>query len=131
AHRRMSIVAKKRATGGFVDYSYADYEYFRRDASAFEDVAAYYPSPVSLNSQDRNDRIWAELVSPNYFGVLGVDPVEGRGFLSEDGPNSGAAPVAVVSDRFKRRLASNGASVLGQTVRLNGTCFTIHAGALH
>jgi len=123
--RLMVIVAKNRAQGDFFDYSYADYEDFRRDASAFEDVAAYYPAPVSLNSQDRNDRIWAELVSPNYFGVLGVVPVEGRGFLSEDGPNSGAAPVAVVSDRFKRRLAPNGASVLGQIVRLNGQTFTI------
>ncbi|HEU5153484.1 MAG TPA: ABC transporter permease, partial [Gemmatimonadales bacterium] len=101
--RLMVIVAKNRAQGGFFDYSYADYEDFRRDASAFEDVAAYYPVPVSLNSQDRNDRIWAELVSPNYFGVLGVAPVEGRGFLAEDGPNSGTAPVVVLSDRFKRR----------------------------
>src|SRR6187549_3103487 len=68
--RLMVIVAKNRAQGDFFDYSYADYEDFRRDA-AFEGVAAYYPAPVSLNSQDRNDRIWAELVSPNYFGVLG------------------------------------------------------------
>jgi hypothetical protein len=105
--RLMVIVAKNRAQGGFFDYSYADYEDFRRDASAFEDVAAYYPAPVSLNRQDRSDRIWAELVSPNYFGVLGVVPRRGAGFLPEDGPIR-VRPRRGGDDRFQRRLAENG-----------------------
>ena len=64
-----------------------------------------------------------QLVSANYFDVLGVAPRQGRGFLPEDSRPS-STPVVVLSLAFAQRLASTG-PILGRRIKLNGTVFTI------
>jgi hypothetical protein len=65
------------------------------------------------------------LVSTNYFSVLGVQPMLGRGFLSEDDRTPGASPFVVISYRFWRHGLAGDPQAPGKTISLNGTAFSI------
>src|SRR5437773_10632566 len=73
--------------------------------------------------------VQAELVSGNYFSVLGVEPMLGRVLEAGDDrvPGSGGAqgPVVVLSYRFWRRHFALDPAVLGRSIRLNGSRFTV------
>src|SRR5262249_14829577 len=71
------------------------------------------------------DEIKGALVSANYFSLLGVHAVAGRVFTPEDSPAPGEGAVAVISYGFWERRFARDPSILGRTVFLNGTPFTI------
>jgi predicted permease len=72
-----------------------------------------------------SEKIRGRLVSGNYFAVLGVPAYLGRTFTGAEDRAPGAAPIIVISyDYWSRRLARD-PGVLGRTLRLNGTTFTI------
>jgi macrolide transport system ATP-binding/permease protein len=66
-----------------------------------------------------------QLVSSNYFSLLGADMALGRGFLPEEERAPGASPVVVMSHYFWERLFKSDPQVIGQTVRLSGQPFVI------
>ncbi len=104
--------------------SVPDFEEFRKLDDVFAGVMVFAPRSVSVGPDDQRERAGMELVSDNYFQVLGVRPAFGRFFLVEEG-RAGAAPVAVISDgMFRSRFGAN-ASVVGTTIMLNGRAFTI------
>ena len=80
-------------------------------ARAFDDVT------VTTGSQPLG-RVTAELVSGNYFDVLGVRPVVGRSITKEDDRSAGAGPVAVISYGFWHRAFAGSPDVLGRTIAL-------------
>src|SRR6185436_13579607 len=94
------IFAKNRADGSFNDFSYADYVDFREARDVFDGVIGYYPMACSLSHGAANERLWGEVVSGNYFEVLGVKPAAGRTFQPEEDRRPNAAPVAVISHRL-------------------------------
>jgi putative ABC transport system permease protein len=126
---RLAILhARPRADGpdaGYFDFSYADYRDFHREATGvFEDLIAYYPLPLSFSGGEVNERIWGEIVSPNYFQVLGVKPAAGRTFLPESQGDGGALAVVLSHAFWERRFGSD-PTVLGRAVKLNGRVFTV------
>ncbi len=70
------------------------------------------------------ERVFGQLVSPDYFSVLGVQPQRGR-VLSPELDKPGDAPVVVISDRFWRNRLNSSPNALGQILRLNGQIATI------
>src|SRR5205823_6049256 len=93
---------------------------FRDHLKLFDGIAVSRPAAFSVGQQDHADRIWGELVSGNFFAVLGVRPEAGRLFLpSEYGDAPGAYPVAVISDRYWRSHYGADPSILGKTIRIN------------
>lgn len=102
---------------------------FRAEKNLLSGVAALQsgvPFNVSLQggSDAKPERVFGQLVSSDYFAVLGVEPQRGR-VLSPDIDKPGDSPAVVISDRFWRnRLNANPAAV-GQTLRLNGQSATI------
>lgn len=66
-----------------------------------------------------------QLVSANYFSLLGVQMALGRGFLPEEERTPGTHPVAVLSHYFWERSLKSNPQVIGQTIRLAGQPFTI------
>jgi predicted permease len=104
--------------------SVPDFEELRKLDDVFAGVMVFAPRAVSVGPDDARERAGLEIVSDNYFQVLGLRPSLGRFFLPEDG-RPGAAPVAVISDAlFRKRFASN-ASIVGTPIPLNGRAFTI------
>ena len=89
------------------------------DVFAFADI---YRANLSVDG--RPDTATAQVVSGNYFGVLGVEPVAGRLLTPED-DRAEAPPAAVIGyDLWQRRFNSD-RNVLGRTLVLNGIPFTI------
>lgn len=125
ADRLAAVYGHREDGGGYVDLTWPDYRDLRAGGTtAFEDVIAYAPRPVSLGLPGSAERAWAELTSANYFDLLGRHPALGRGFLpAED--SAGAAPVAILSDALWRARFGASPAVLGESVRVNGREFTI------
>jgi predicted permease len=72
----------------------------------------------------RAERIMGEVVSPNYFSFLGVNPILGRGF-SEEVQAGRWAPEAVLSHQFWKQRFAGDPGVLGRTILLNNYPFTV------
>jgi predicted permease len=67
----------------------------------------------------------ANLVSGNYFSVLGAQPFMGRAISSSDDVTPGSGDVVVLSHHFWQQSLSSDAAVLGKTIRINGTPFNV------
>lgn len=104
--------------------SYPDYLDFRRETAVFSGVAAYAPRVAAVGEGAEPERTGVELVSENFFAVLGVRPALGRGFTAEEGRPGGPA-VAVISHDLWRRHFGGAADVVGRQVRLNARPFTV------
>jgi predicted permease len=106
--------------------SYLDYRDYRDNLKQVSAVAIGRFTPLSVGDKGRTERAWAELVSANYFDVLEVKPVLGRGFLAEEGHDrEGGYPVAVISYRMWQNRFHGDPNVLGRTIRLNQHELTI------
>jgi len=109
--------------------SYYYVEQFREQSKLFTGVAALQtaiPFNVSLQDVDASkpERVPGQLVSSDYFSVLGVQPQRGR-LLSPARDRPGDAPAVVVSDRFWRNRLHSSPGAIGQSIRLNGQLATI------
>jgi macrolide transport system ATP-binding/permease protein len=70
------------------------------------------------------ERAFGQIVSPDYFSVLGVQPQRGR-VLDPSVDRSGDAPSVVITDRFWRNRLNSSPNAVGQILRLNGQLATI------
>ena len=109
--------------------SYYYIEQYRDQKNMFTGVAAVQNGiPFNVGLQGHNDakpeRVFGQLVSPEYFSVLGVQPQLGR-VLSPELDKPGDAPVVVISDRFWRSRLNSSPDAVGQILRLNGQSATI------
>jgi len=109
--------------------SYYSIEQYRDQKSLFSGVAAFQtgvPFNVTFqgNGNAKPQRVFGQLVSADYFSVLGVPSQIGR-VLGAELDKSGDAPVVVISDRFWRNRLNSSPDVVGQTLRLNGQPATI------
>ena len=109
--------------------SYYYIERFREQKSLFSGVAAFelgVPFNVTFQADRyaKPERVFGQLVSPDYFSVLGVEPQRGR-VLSTELDKPGVAPVVVISERFWRNRLNSSPDAVGQILRLNGQIATI------
>jgi predicted permease len=109
--------------------SYYYIEQYRDQKSLFAGVAAFQNGvPFNVTFQGdvnaKPERVFGQLVSLDYFSVLGVQPQRGRLF-SPGLDQPGDAPIVVISDRFWRNRLNSAPHAVGQTLRLNGQTATI------
>jgi predicted permease len=109
---------------GWNRISYPMYQDFR-DHNIFNGMFCFRETNISLTYGGRTERVAGEIVSGNYFPVLGVKPALGRLFTAADDKVQGGQPVAVLSFGYwQNRFAAN-PGVLGQKLNLNGYPFTV------
>jgi predicted permease len=115
------------AFSGGRSMSYPDYVDYRDQArDVFEGVAAHFPVvPASLGGTGEPERVWGQLVSGNYFSVVGVRPALGRGVAPAEDEAPGRDAVVVLSHALWRRRFGADPAVIGRTVPLNGQPYTI------
>jgi predicted permease len=114
------------ANGEFLTTSYPDYRDYRDHLTSLAGLAATQPEPLSVGEEDHAEQVWGELVSGNYFAVLGVKPALGRAFLPEEyGDKPGAFPIAVISYGLWRRRFNSDPQAVGKTIRVNRQELTI------
>jgi putative ABC transport system permease protein len=105
-------------------FSYPMYKDLRDRNSAFSGILAADRAGVGISWHDQAENEDAEVVSGNYFDLLGLRPAAGRLFTAADDVTKNANPVVVLGyDYWKSHF--NGAAVSGQTLLVNGHPFTI------
>lgn len=92
---------------------------------ALEGVAAWVANRAALEEDGVPQPVFYELVTGNYFDVLGIAPAHGRFFAPEEDATPGTHPVAVVSDGFFERRLGGDPERLGSEVRINGRPYTV------
>jgi predicted permease len=107
-------------------FSHPDYLYYRDHARAFGDLAAHYStSPMNVVTPGGPVSVTGSVVTANYFTLLRLTPGAGRFFNADEDRVPGRDPVAILSYDFWRTRFAEDPGVLGQTVRINGTAFTV------
>jgi len=117
-----------RSSGDSAFYSsssYPDYEYYRDHNDVFSGLMAFDRLPMNLRIGERTERVPAEIVTGNYFSVLGVKPVIGRAFLPEEDRTLGAHPVVVLGYGLWQRRFGGDPGLVGRTIALSGHSFTV------
>src|SRR4051812_3741301 len=113
---------------GFNPLSYPDYAALRSRSTTLATVYAYnlFPQAMSLATPSNpHDRLFATIVSSNYFPALGVVPTAGRTLQPADGEGMFANAVIVISDRLWARLFNRDPSIVGRALTVNGQAATI------
>ncbi len=113
---------------GNAPVSYPEYLDWKQHAEVFEQVAAYFPMLVNLAGDGEPARLDAARVSANLLPTLGVHPLLGRGFTTDDEP-AGAAPVVLISHGFWKNRLGDMQDPIGHILSLDGESYTV-AGVL-
>ena len=120
-----SLWQLERASDKVGSESYPNYLDLRDRNRTFDGLAAFAIAPAALDTGGNPSRAWVYQVSGNYFDVLGIQPYVGRFIRASDehGPNS--APYIVLTYAYWRSHFEGDRSVVGRSVQLNKSPFTI------
>jgi predicted permease len=107
-------------------FYYETYDRLRAAQPFFQELAAY-AERVRMNvaADGLSEPALGQLVSGNYYTVLGVAPAAGRLFTAADDRVPGGHPVAIISFAYWRRRFGGEPSAIGKKVLIDGTSFTI------
>ena len=108
-------------------YSYPDYLYLREHARAFSELAAHNSTmpPMIVATPGGPVGVSGAVVTANYFALLRLTPRAGRFFSVDEDRVPGRDAVAILSYDFWRTRFAEDPRVVGTTVRINGTAFTV------
>ena len=106
-------------------FSYPMYKDLRDRNTVFSGVVAADRASVGVSWHDQAENEDAEVVTGNYFDMLGLMPAAGRLFNASDDMAKNANPVAVLSYDYWKTHFHAAADVVNQTVLINGHAFTI------
>jgi predicted permease len=105
--------------------SYPLFQDLQEKAEPFADVLCRRLVSVSVNILNQTERVQAELVSGNYFSLLGVNPAVGRVFNPDDNKVKGGHPVVVLSHSYWVSRFNADPAVVGTTIRVNDYPMTV------
>ena len=113
--RMVEIYTSPAADMPYLTTSYPDFLDLRASADTLSAVAGHgLVRGLYRRGEDRAELVMGEVVSENYFDVLGVRPALGRSFEPEENRTELTAPVAIVSHGFWQRRLAGRPDVLGQ-----------------
>src|SRR5579863_6668431 len=123
---QLAVLEAVRASGIEDDnVSYADCRDFEESLRSISGLALHQMAPASIGEGEYAYSAWFELVSGNYFDVVGVKPVVGRAFARDEYGDRAKAFTGVISYRLWKSHFHSDKSVLGRTVRINRYPVTI------
>jgi len=106
-------------------FSYPMYRDFRDQNTVFDGVLARFPAPLTLITNGQAERVDGEIVTGNYFDVLGVRAHIGRTFTQDDDRTPGGHPVVMLTYNYWVRRFDRNPAVLNSSVTLNGQPMTV------
>ena len=118
----------ERNRGAFFNYmqsSPLNFQDYRKTSDVFTGLVAHNGVGLAFSGQGEPEQIFGEMVSGDFFGVLGVTPALGRGFLPDEDRVPGASLVTVLSHGFWQRRLGGDPAVVGRPITLNGHAFTV------
>jgi len=151
--RNMVNITMVRPSGELVStFSYSDFEEYRQHLHSFSGLIAYNMERLTLTyagdpisqpdspltammgsfgllssgiSGSSTELAVTAFVSENYFSVLGVTPILGRGFEASNQSALLAAPAVMISENYWRRRFAGDPSLVGRLIRLNDVPVTV------
>ena len=108
----------------FRGFSYPTYLDIRDQNSVFSGVMAHNLAMVGVGDKGSTRRAFTDVVSANYFSVMGVMPMQGRAFRAEEETPGRDAAVAIVSYNYWKKEGLNPA-MLGSTIMIDSRPFTV------
>lgn len=102
----------------------ADFEAIRAQSRSFEQLGASYNQPVNLTGFGDPEREEAAIVTPNFFGILGVQPFLGRSFTHEEGIPGHEHEVVLSYGLWESKFGGD-RDVVGKQAQINGQSYTI------
>jgi len=126
AHELAALEGVAPDGGRLGQFPHPDFRDFQRQMTQVSGVVASHIAFFTIGPPDYPQRVLGQVVSANFFSVLGAKPFLGRMLLpEEDRDTQGAFPYAVISHRLWRTYFRGDAGVVGQTVRINGHQYTV------
>jgi predicted permease len=123
---QLAVLESVRASGiEDPNVSYADCRDFQDSLRSVSGLMLNQQAPASIGDGENAYSAWFELVSGNYFDVLGVKPVLGRRFARDEYGDRAKAFTAVISYRLWQDYFRGNPSILGYTVHINRQQVTI------
>src|ERR1700751_3055574 len=101
--------------GENIQFSYPMYRDLRDQNSVFEGMLAVFPAQVGVQWHNNPSLAASEMVSGNYFSVLGVSPALGRLFVPEDSAKRGASQLVVLNYPYWTEHFASDSSVINQS----------------
>jgi predicted permease len=120
--RLVSLVRDGGQTTSFPAFK----DYQEQLGSVFSGVSAHFPLlPASVAGQGEPERVWGQVVSANYFDVVGAKIARGRGFLASEDDAVGRDAVVVLSDGLWKRQFGSDPVIVGKTILLSQQPYTV------
>lgn len=104
--------------------SYPNFRDWQKDNHSFSSMAVSRVFSFNLIGAGEPEQIDGDLVSSDFFSILGVKPVAGRLFMAGE-DEVGAAPVVLIGEDLWRRKFSSSPDILGKTIRLGPKGYTV------
>jgi predicted permease len=104
--------------------SYPNFLDWQKDNRSFESMAGFRSAEVSITGSGESERVTAQMLSADFFGILGVKPLMGRTFTPDE-DRLGASPVALISEGFWHRKFGSVPDMVGRTILLDGTGYSV------
>jgi macrolide transport system ATP-binding/permease protein len=121
----VSMFTTDQRNPGNLPMSHFNFKDIRDQTSSFSGTAAITFAQVNMLVDQSSEQILAQLVTGNYFDVLGMKPAQGRTFLPSEDATPGSHPVAVLSYGLWQRRFGGDPSIVGKTITLNRQPFSI------
>ena len=121
--RLAAVFVTDQRNPGSLPVSHLNYKDLRDQNQVFSGMAAVTFAQVNWMNGNAAEQILLQVVSGNYFTVLGVQPARGRGFAADE--DQRATAVIVLSHGFWERSLGGDPGAVGKTITLNRTPFTI------
>lgn len=119
------LYTQKLKAEGLSNISYPDYVDYRDNNQVFSGLVAYSALPLNLSTGEANERVWGEIVTGNYFDMLGVKAALGRTFTPEDDRTPGGHSLTVISYKFWQSRFSADPGIVGKSIDLNGQKYSV------
>ena len=124
--RSNQLVAIYEKTPGYdkAPIEYLNFLDWQRDSRSFASMAAYRNEDYNFIGRGEGERLSGFMISADFFTILGVAPILGRGFRRDE-DQVGAAPVVILSGGFWKRKFGSSPDIVGRPIILNGAAYTI------
>jgi predicted permease len=110
----------------FLQTSPMNFKDLRDKNEVFSGMTGHAGLPLNITGgSGQPEQVFGELVTGNYFSVLGARPQIGRGFLADEDQTPGEKLVTVLGDGEWQKRFGGDPSIVGRTISLNGAAFTV------
>ncbi|MFY9532027.1 MAG: ABC transporter permease [Candidatus Acidiferrales bacterium] len=118
-----TMVTQARVTK--LGMSFGNFQDYQRQNLVFTGLAAMVPGVLTWSGGVEPKQIQSQLVSANYFDILGVTPATGRFFLPDEDTKPSGNNVAVLSYSLWANKFGSDSGLVGKTLTLNATPYTV------